>query len=429
MNDIPLWVLFSILGCLLLTSAFFSCSETAMMSLNPYRLKHLRKKNRGARKTYRLLARTDRLISGILIGNNLANNFAAIMAAIIAVRLYGEGAEFVAGILLTLVMLIFAEVTPKTLAAMYPEKISFPASYLLKPVLIFFNPFIWLVGSLSATLMKMLGIDPIQAKDHSLSREELKTVVDESGKHISEHQDMLINILDLASVSVNQIMVPRSDIVGLDLDKETDELLEAIINSDYTRLPVYSGDINNVCGILHIKKITRLLRGGTQTLTKEALKRFSRDPYFIPEETPLDVQLLNFQQVGRRIGLVVDEYGEILGLVTLDDILEEIVGEFTTNQAELLDDVVLQQDNSYLIDASATIRDINKATKWELPLAGPTTLNGLALEQLEQIPEGNSCFQVGPYRFETTEIKNNMIDKVIARKVDFLEQNELTEKD
>ena len=424
MNEIPLWILFSILGSLLLTSAFFSSSETAMMALNPYRLKHLRKKSRGAKNVYTMLKRTDRLISGILIGNNLANNFAAIVAALIAVRLYGEGAELVAGILLTLVMLIFSEVTPKTIAALYPERVSFPFSYLLRPLLVVFTPLVSITNNVSRFLVRMVGLNPDSVKDHSLSKEELRTVVDESSQHISEHQEMLHNVLDLSSVNVNQIMVPRNEIQGLDLDKDIEELIECLINSDYTRLPVYNGDIHNVVGILHIKKVTRLLRGGSDSLTKEALKRFSREPYFIPEGTSLNNQLLNFQKMKRRIGLVVDEYGEIEGLITLDDILEEIVGEFTTNQAEEIEEVIPLEDGSYQIDGTATIRDINKATGWELPESGPTTLNGLAMEHLERIPDGNTSFQVGAYRFETLGSTNNVIEKMRVRKVHYLDKKQ-----
>lgn len=388
-----------------------------MMSLNPYRLKHLRKKSRGARNASDLLVRTDRLISGILIGNNLANNFAAIVAAMIAVRLYGEGAEIAAGILLTIVMLIFAEVTPKTLAALHPERVSFPASYLLIPLLKLLTPAIWFINHFSSAMMRTLGVDPSAMKDNSLSREELMTVVDESGEHISEHQDMLLNILNLDSVKVNQIMVPRNEIVGLDMEKDIEDLLNDIINSEYTRLPIYQGDINQVTGILHLKKVTRLLRSGTASLTKEALKRFSREPYFVPEGTPLNAQLLNFQKMKRRIGLVVDEYGEVVGLTTLDDILEEIVGDFTTNEAEDVDEVVLLPNGSYQIGGAATVREVNKATKWNLPSSGPTTINGLALEYLESFPEGNLSFTIGSYRFETIEINNNVIEKMIVTRM------------
>lgn len=416
MNDIPLWLLSTLLGVLLLLSAFFSGSETAMMALNRYRLKHLKKKHRGARRASKLLARVDRLIGMILIGNNLANNFAAILAAIIAVRLFGEGSELWAGALLTLVMLVFAEITPKTISALYPEKIAFPASCVLKPLLKLLYPVVWLVNHMSNGLVKLMGFNPKEVSNDRLSKEELRTVVDESSEDIADHQDMLINVLDLGSVTVNDIMVPRNEIQGLDLDQDIQTLVNQIVSTDYTRLPVYRGDINNVIGFLHMKKVSRLLRGGADSLTKEAIKRFSLEPYFIPEETPLNRQLLNFQHSRRRIGLVVDEYGEIQGLVTLDDILEEIVGDFTTNEAESTEDIVKQPDGSYQIDCTATIRDINKITHWSLPVNGPKTLNGLALELLEHIPEGNVSFVLDDYRFETVSIGENMVERVIARK-------------
>lgn len=388
-----------------------------MMSINRYRLKHLAKKHRNARRVYRLLKRPDRLIGMILIGNNLANNFAAIVAAIIAVQLYGEGSEFIAGALLTLVMLIFAEVTPKTIAALNPERIAFPASYILKPLLKLFYPAVWLVNHFSNGLLRLLGFNPDNVRDDVLSKEELRTVVDESRKDIaSDHQGMLINILDLENVTVNDIMVPRSEIFGLDLDNSIESLVDQIVSSEHTRLPIFQGDINNVLGILHMRRVNRLLRRGESELTKEAIKRFAREPYFVPESTPLHVQLVNFQKNRRRIGLVVDEYGEIQGLVTLEDILEEIVGEFTTNFAEATEDITANPDRTYSIDASVNIRDINKTTGWNLPTDGPKTLNGLLLEKLEHIPEGNLCLEFAGYRFETLSLTDKMIDRVRARR-------------
>ena len=229
---------------------------------------------------------------------------------------------------------------------------------------------------------------------------------------------MLINVLDLETMTVNDIMIPRNELIGLNLDEDNDTLLEIIISSGYTRLPVYKGDINNVVGILHMKRVNRLLRKGSEKLTKEAIKRFALEPYFIPEGTPLHKQLINFRNARRRIGLVVDEYGEILGLVTLEDLLEEIVGDFTTNQSASSDEEIIREDkHRYLIDGAATIREINKATGWELPIDGPKTLNGLALEQLENIPDGNVSFILGSYRFETVALTEKMIDKTRITRV------------
>jgi len=416
LDESPIWLLFSLLALLLMISAFFSGTETGMMSINRYRLKHLAKKHTSARRVYRLLERTDRLIGVILIGNNLANNFAAIVAATIAIRLYGNGAEYIAGILLTVAMLIFAEVTPKTIAALYPERIAFPASVLLKPLLKLLYPVVWTVNHMSNGLVRVMGFNPANKRDDILSKEELRTVVDEStGEEIpSDHQGMLINILDLENVTVNDIMVPRNEIIGLDLEDDIEKLVDQIIEMNYTRVPVYLGDINNVIGILHMRKVSRLLRQGSASLTKEAIKRFSREPYFVPESTGLHIQLVNFQKSKRRIALVVDEYGEVEGLVTLEDILEEIVGDFTTNQADSTEDVCANADGSFALDGSATIRDINKATGWDLPTDGPKTLNGLVLEILEHIPEGNVCFRLDNYSFETQSLTDKRVDEIKA---------------
>jgi Mg2+/Co2+ transporter CorB len=384
-----------------------------MMSLNRYRLKHLRKRHLGARKAYKLLKRPDRLIGIILIGNNMVNILASAIATVIALRLYGDAGIAIATLLLTLAILIFSEVTPKTMAALHPEGIAFTASHILRPLLFVFYPLVWLVNHLSNGLLRLLGVNTTKSLDVSLSKEEIRTVVDISSENIPDHQDMLINILDLETVSVNDIMVPRNEIIGLDLELEVDQLLTTIINSGYTRLPVYVGNMNNVLGIIHVKTIARLLRSGSDSLTKEAIKRFTREPYFVPENTPLNKQLVNFQQAKRRIGLVVDEYGEIEGLVTMEDILEEIVGDFTTNRAEdEQEDIVALDKRMFDIDGSATIRDINKANSWDLPTDGPKTINGLILEHLESIPDGNVSFTIGRYQFETLELSEKMVVKV-----------------
>jgi len=425
LDDTPLWLLFSVLAGLLLLSAFFSGSETAMMSLNRYRLKHLRKRHLGARKAYKLLKRPDRLIGIILIGNNMVNILASAIATVIALRLYGDAGIAIATLLLTLAILIFSEVTPKTMAALHPEGIAFTASHILRPLLFVFYPLVWLVNHLSNGLLRLLGVNTTKSLDVSLSKEEIRTVVDISSENIPDHQDMLINILDLETVSVNDIMVPRNEIIGLDLELEVDQLLTTIINSGYTRLPVYVGNMNNVLGIIHVKTIARLLRSGSDSLTKEAIKRFTREPYFVPENTPLNKQLVNFQQAKRRIGLVVDEYGEIEGLVTMEDILEEIVGDFTTNRAEdEQEDIVALDKSMFDIDGSATIRDINKANSWDLPTDGPKTINGLILEHLESIPDGNVSFTIGRYRFETLELSEKMVVKVrVKQRMTFLPGN------
>ncbi|MEH6637821.1 MAG: HlyC/CorC family transporter [Porticoccaceae bacterium] len=415
MNDTPLWLLGTVLASLLVLSAFFSGSETGMMSLNRYRLRHMARKHAGARRAKRLLDRPDRLIGVILIGNNAVNILASIIAGIICTRLFGpEIGIAVATVALTLVVLIFSEVTPKTIAALYPEKIAFAASHILKPLLKLLYPLVVVVNYLSNVLVRLLGFHPNPRRDDSLTREELRSVVFEStGKTISEdHQDMLVSILDLETVSVNDIMVPKNEVYGLDLEDDLDVLLDRIIASEHTRLPVYDGDINQTLGFLHLRHMSRLLRGGAITLTKEAIKRFTREPYFVPEGTPLSTQLINFRKHRHRLAMVVDEYGDIAGLVTLEDLLEEIVGEFTTNLIDDEDEIKTQPDGSFLIDGSATVRDINKATAWDLPQDGPKTLNGLVLEALERIPEGSVSVELKPYRFETITLKGNVIERI-----------------
>lgn len=384
-----------------------------MMALNRYRLKHLRKHNRGAKKAYKLLQRPDRLIGIILIGNNMVNILASSIATVIALRLYGDAGIAIATLLLTLAVLVFSEVTPKTLAALHPEGIAFTTSHILRPLLTLFYPLVWLVNHVSNGLLRLFGVNTKNSNSDKLSKEELRTVVSASDHEHPHHQDMLINVLDLERITVNDIMIPRNEIVGLDLDEDIDVLLDKLINCGYTRIPVYTGDINNIHGMLHMKTVARILRGGGHGLTKEAIKRFARTPYFLPEKTPLNMQLVNFKKERRRIGFVVDEYGEIEGLVTLEDLLEEIVGDFTTNLAEEQAEEIVALDNGeYIIDGSANIRDINKANDWELPTDGPKTLNGLMLEYLEHIPDGNATFDIQHYRFEILELSDKLIEKV-----------------
>ncbi|MDF1832720.1 MAG: HlyC/CorC family transporter [Porticoccaceae bacterium] len=428
MNDAPIWLLTSVLAGLLMISAFFSGSETGMMSLNRYRLKHLAKKSHGARRAQKLLERPDRLIGIILIGNNAVNILASIIASIISIRLFGpEIGIFVATLGLTLAILIFSEVTPKTIAALHPEAVAFKASHILKPLLKVAYPLVWIVNHLSNALVRLLGVDPLTKVNDSLSKEELRTVVDESKEEnlSSRHQDMLISVLDLEKISVNDIMVPRNEIFGLNLSDDIDTLVENIINTEHTRLPVYEGDINEIVGILHIRKMSRILRGGEGELTKEAIKRFTNPTYFIPAETPLHIQLINFQKNKYRLGLVVDEYGEIEGLATLDDILEEIVGDFTTNIFESEDEIIRQDDGSYIIDGAANIRDINKTTHWNLPVDGPKTLNGLALEHIESFPDGRVSLNIDTYRLEVLALSEKMISKLKVWQVTTSQEEEI----
>ncbi len=405
-------ILWCILLTLLVLSAFFSGSETSMMSLNPYRLRHQRKKSAGARRAAKLLSMPDRLIGLILIGNNAVNILAAIIANMLAIYYVGEAAApWVATATLTILVLVFSEVTPKTIAAQNPEWFAFKASHILKPLLQLLTPIVWSINKLTNTFIGILGFDPNKNRDDSLDSEELKSLVDLSGHKISNsNQGMLRAILDLDNMTVEDIMIPRNEVSGLDLEDDIETLMQQILSCEYTRQPVYSGDINNIIGIFHVRKANHLLRA--ETITHKAIKRFADEAYFIPESTRLTTQLLNFKKMRSRFAIVVDEYGEVQGLVTLEDILEEIVGDFTTNEADKIDEVNPQKDGSYLIDGTATIRDINKSTSWDLPLNGPKTMNGLVLEQLESIPDGNVSFRVSNFKFETIEINGTRVKKV-----------------
>lgn len=409
-DDIPLGLMLGLLFILVCLSAFFSSSETGMMSINRYRLNHQANAgSRSAKRVVELLKRPDRLLGVILIGNNLVNNLAASIATIVAIHFFGDvSGPAIATLALTIVVLIFGEVTPKTYAAIKPDRIALPASLILAPLLRLFYPVVWLVNVISNGLLRLIGVRHLDAGADSLTRDELRSVVHEAGPMIpSRHQAMLLSILDLENVTVNDIMVPRHEIVGLDLDDDLETLLAQIRQSQHTRLPIFKGDINNIIGILHLRNASRFL--SKPDLQKAAIVQEAREPYFIPESTPLHTQLLNFQQQKRRIGVVVDEYGDVQGLATLEDILEEIVGEFTTDVAGTYRDIHPQPDGSYVIEGTANIREVNKALGWQLPTDGPKTLNGLILEELESFPDAQVCLQIGTSRLEILEIGDNLI--------------------
>ncbi|MDG2326077.1 MAG: HlyC/CorC family transporter [Halioglobus sp.] len=417
MNEAPLGLLFSVLAALVLLSGFFSSSETGMMSLNRYRLKHLQNnKHRGATRAGKLLERPDRLIGLILIGNNLVNIFASAIATVIAIRLWGDAGIFIATFALTLVILIFAEITPKTIAALHPEKIAFPASLILLPLLKILYPLVAAVNWITNGLLRMFGMDPAKQNDEHVSSDELRTIVTDAGKLIpARHRGMLLNILDLEEVSVDDIMVPRNDVFGIDLDDSDDEILRYIQTSSHTRLPVWKEDINNIVGMLHMRNMSRVI--DSQGLDRNALEREMEKPYFIPEGTPLHTQLLNFQQKKSRLAVVVDEYGEVMGLVALEDILEEIVGEFTSNMAGTEDNIFPQRDGSFIIAGTANIREINKSLDWHLPTDGPKTISGLILEYLEGFPDANAGLSIDTYRLEILELEGNVVQAVKANVV------------
>ena len=412
LDDIPLSTLFGVLVLLIFISAFFSGSETSLLSINRYRLKHLKNRgNSGAMRASQLLERPDRLIGIILLGNNFVNILASAIATLIAIRLWGENGIMVATMLLTVVILLFAEVAPKTVAALHPEKLAFPASYILSPLLKLFYPIVWLINTVANALLRIIGIKTEGVSNHILSRDELRTVVDEAGKNIPQsHQKMLLNIFDLETASVEEIMVPRNEIVGIDMEEAWDEIVKQILSSPHTRLPVYYGSIDNCVGVLHLRNFLALQK--QQEVTKEDIKKIIMELYYIPEATPLNTQLLNFQKERRRIGLVVDEYGDIQGLATIDDILEEIVGEFTTAPSDTHKEIHPQEDGSYLIDGTLSIRELNRLFNWKLATNGPKTVNGLVTEYLETIPEAGTSLLLDNHPIEVVQTSSSSIKTV-----------------
>ena len=408
--ETPLWVLLAAIGVMTLVSAFFSSSETAMMALNRYRLRHLvKEQHRGATVAERLLSRPDRLLGVILIGNNLVNNMAAALATMVGLRVLGDTGVALAPFVLTFVFLVFAEVSPKTIAAHAPERIAFPAGIVLEPLLRFLNPAVVVINGISNTLARPFMGDAGTGEDN-LSAEELRTVVGEGAALPAHNQNMMLGVLDLDKVTVNDIMVPRGEIVGIDIDDDMGDILRQLASAQHTRLPVFKDNINNIIGVLHLRRLARHLN--TDAINKSELLALTDDPYYIPEATPLNTQLINFQAEKKRMALVVDEYGDVQGIATLEDILEEIVGEFTTDFAGQMAEIHPQDDGSYVIDGMAVLRDINRALNWTLPTDGPKTLNGLVLERLEFIPEANLCLQVAEYRLETLQIQDNVVKDI-----------------
>lgn len=417
-EDVPLSLLFSLLVFLLLLSAFFSSSETALMTLNRYRLRHqARAGNRSAKLIETLLSRPDRLIGLILLGNNLVNIFAASLTTIIAIRIGGDSAIAAGALILTVVILIFAEVTPKTLAALQPERVAKPAAYVYYPLLKLTYPVVWLLNAISNGMLLLLGVSPNKLSGDALSQEELRTVVMEASSLIPRrHKRMLLSILDLENVAVDDVMVPRNEIVGLDLDNSIDEILSQLQSSPHTRLPLYRENLDNILGIVHIRKLARLLTSGR--LDRDSLCDLAREPYFVPEGTPLHVQLVNFQASKRRYALVVDEYGDIQGLVTLEDILEEIVGEFTAMPITLYQEADRQPDGSYVVSGTANIRDLNRSLNWDLPTDGAKTVNGLILEELETIPSPGTTLDIDGFSIAIMQTADKAVKTVRIRSTD-----------
>ncbi|ASQ47126.1 HlyC/CorC family transporter [Legionella clemsonensis] len=406
-----------VLLALVLISAFFSSSEIGMMSLNRYRLRYLVKQNhKQAIRVNQMLTRPDRLLSVILIGNTFANIVASMVATLIGQRLYGDVGVLVATISLTLVILVFSELVPKTIAALHPQQVAFKASLLLKILQGFFAPIIHVISWITNLILKLFGISIEKNQRESLSGEELRSVVHEAGGLLPvEHKSMVLGLLDLEQATVEDIMIPKADIVGIDLEQPWHEILEELETAQHTRLPLYRDTIDNLVGLVHVRSILNLML--EERLDMDNLLKIADAPYFIPEATPLNLQILNFQKMKKRSCFVVDEYGDLLGLVTMEDILEEVVGEFTTDVANLSKDIIQQKDGSVIVDASVTLRQLKRLLGWQLPAIGPRTLSGLIIEYLGYIPPADCCLQIDHFQIEILKVSENIIKTVRMLKV------------
>jgi Mg2+/Co2+ transporter CorB len=414
LEELPLYVLLTVLAFLLILSAFFSLSETSMMALNRYRLKHLAKEgHRGARLTTRLLTNTDRLLGVILLGNNLLNAASATLVAVIVSVLFGHSdlALLLGTVAVTFAILVFSEITPKVIAAAYPDRIALASSYVLTPLLKLFYPVVWFINLFVKLLLTVLRLNP-QAEDatQKISVEELKTMVLEAGHFIrKKHQSMLLNLFDLETITVDDVMVPRGQIEAIDLDADDETILNQLLTCYHTRLPVYRGTLDNVVGIIHARKVLNQMRSGE--ITAATLGKITREAYFVPSGTPLFSQLQLFQENRERVGLIVDEYGEWMGLVTLDDIVEEIIGEFTTH-APSHAAFIKQENGSIIVEGSSLLRDLNRKLGLSLPLGGPKTLNGLILEYFQDIPEAGTSLKIAGYPVEIIQTQDRVVKVV-----------------
>lgn len=414
MEHVSTATLIIILVIMIVVSAYFSASETGMMTLNRYRLRHLSKQgNRSARRVEKLLQKPDRLIGLVLIGNNLVNILASALATIVGMRLYGDLGVAIATGVLTFAVLLFAEVLPKTFAALYPERIAFPSSMLLAPLQKVMFPLVWLLNGITSIVLRLFGIRINHQISDAVSKEELRTIVNESHSQISRrYQDMLISVLDLEKVTVEDIMVPRNEIMGIDVNDDWKSIMRQLTHSPHGRIVLYRDSLDDAIGMLRVREAYRLMTEKNE-FNKENLLRAADEIYYVPEGTPLNVQLVKFQRNKEKVGIVVDEYGDIQGLVTVEDILEEIVGDFTTSMSPTLaEEVTPQSDGSVLIDGTANVRELNKAFNWNLPAIEARTINGMLLEELEEIPESGTRIRIGHYDFDILDVQDNMIKQV-----------------
>ena len=410
---------------LLCLSAFFSSAETGMMALNRFKLKHLvKQRNKSAIRANKLLQRPDRLLGIILIGNNFVNILAAALTTILCLRLFGDSGVLIGSIILTMIVLIFAEVTPKTFAANYSEKVALPSSLILKFLQKLLYPLVWIVNFFSNSILKLLGVKEKDSEE-DLSPEELKSILENSGDLIpSRYQEMLLSVLELDKISIDEVMIPKNEILGIDLSKDIEEIGDFLKDSKKEFFPIFDQNLDEIKGIINLYGINSFL--SSQKRDTESLLQNSEEVYFALENTSLNIQLNNFQKDKKKVAVVFDEYGSVKGMVDIKDILEEIVGELSDPHEEVKIDIKEQKDGSYLIDASISVRDVNKRLGWDLPLSGPKTLNGLILENTETIPEANISLEIDNYLIETVLIKDNMIKFTKVRK---LESPDLDEED
>ena len=417
MEHVSTTTLIIILIGMIFASAYFSGTETSMMTINRYRLRHAAKQgNRSAKRVEKLLQRPDRLISLVLIGNNLINIVASALATIVGMRLYGDAGVAIATGVLTFVILIFAEVLPKSIAALYPERFAYPSSVLLSPLQKIMLPVVWFFNQITLVFMRIFGIKSPVIQGNAVSKEELRTIVNESKSKLSQrNQNMLISILDLEKVTIGDIMVPRNEIFGIDVNDEWKSIVRQLTHSPHGRIVLYRDTLDDVIGMLRVREAYRLMTEKKE-FTKQILIKAADNIYFIPESTPLSLQLVNFQRNNEKAGIVVDEYGEIQGLVTVEDILEEIVGDFTTSMSpSLAEEVIPQKDGSLLVDGTTNIRDINKACACHLPENEARTIYGVIIEELGDLPVVGAKITIDGYEFEVLEVQDNVIKKALIR--------------
>lgn len=419
MDDIPLSALIGALFFLVFLSAFFSAAEISLVTLNRYRLRHQTEAgHRGARLAAKLLERPDRLIGVILLGSNSVNALFSALTTVTVIRVWGQNESTIgiAAAIIALVVLILTDLAPKTLAALHPERIAYPSAYILRPLLKISYPVVWFINILANGLLRLVGIKVQARVTEKISADELKTLVMEAGVLMPEtHQDMLVAILELEKLTVDDVMVPRGEIEGIDLEDEWEDIAAKLGTSRYTRLPVYRGSLDDVVGIVHLRKVMRLMH--SSNFSREAFLPLIVEPYFIPQGTPLSTALLNFRANRRRIALIVDAYGDILGLVTLEEILEEIVGDFTSPGTALAEEIQPQADGSYLVHGSVSLRDLNRRLDWDLPTTGPKTLNGLITEYLEDLPEPGTSLRLNGYQADVVRTRGTSVQLARMRRM------------